>query len=110
MAKFIAPSQYLSAGDLSPDEDTILTVRSHTRESLYQDGRTKTKPVLYFDEVESGWTVNKGNGKILCDLFGDETDSWVGRKIALYVDPNVEYDGDRVSGIRVRPYLVDEVS
>ena len=107
MAKFIAPSEYLSAADLPPNEDLTVTIRSYAEESLYQDGRTKTKPVLGLDGVPGRFTINRGNGKILCELFGDETDHWLGRKISLFVDHDVQFNDKRVGGIRIRPYLVD---
>ncbi|HEV8329184.1 MAG TPA: hypothetical protein VGQ08_17040 [Nitrospiraceae bacterium] len=97
------PSPFLSASDLPSNEDTVLTITSFTEEWLRQGERQVNKCVLKFAERESGLPLNIGNGKVIVDLYGKEMNNWIDKKITLYVDPNVSYNGSQVSGIRVRP-------
>jgi hypothetical protein len=34
----------------------------------------------------------------------DDTDDWVGKQVVLYVDPDVEYAGNVVGGLRIRAH------
>jgi hypothetical protein len=102
MATFSTMSRHLRAEDLPADEDTELTIRSYKKEDLRQDDQTVWKWVVYFHGRAEGLALNKSNGQILCDKFGDEMENWVGQTISLYVDPNIVFDGRRVSGIRIR--------
>jgi hypothetical protein len=60
------------------------------------------KWVLQFDEIEAGLALNDTNGRAICRLHGKEMNEWVGKKVALYVHPGVEYNGVYLRGIRVR--------
>lgn len=101
--KFSAPSTYLRATDLPPDQDTVVTIVSFAQERFDQKGRTVDKWVLFFKELPGGLPLNKATGKAICDQLGDEMGNWIGKQIVLYVDPNVQYEGKQVSGIRIRP-------
>lgn len=67
--------------------------------------------VLYFLEAKP-LSLNPTNGEMIAyvmehtygikELPGD-FDTWIGKKIILYVDPSVSYGGKRTGGIRVRP-------
>jgi hypothetical protein len=46
-------------------------------------------------------TLNRQNTQTLIDLYGADTDGWIGRTIRLYLDPDVAYRGRRVGGIRI---------
>lgn len=106
MPKFSTMSQYLRASDLTGHDDKIVTIRSFTEESLRQGPRQAKKWVLQFDELEGGLALNAGNGKVISELYGEEMDGWIDKKVALYVDPHVEFNGEQVSGIRVRPRAI----
>ena len=78
-----------------------VTVRRVTSEEIGIGDQKTTKMVLYFGEMEQGLVLNKTNGKLLVKLFGDETDSWVGQTVELYV-AEVEYQGEKQAGLRLR--------
>ena len=106
MAKFTTDSKYLSHSDISDVEDTIVTIKSYDRETMGQGAQATEKWVLYFREIKKGLGLNKTNGKILISLFNnDDMDEWIGKKIALYVKDDVEYQGEIMSAIRVRTKL-----
>jgi hypothetical protein len=46
--------------------------------------------------------LNKTNGVVICELYGEEMNDWVGKKITLYEKDDVEFAGKLVSAIRVR--------
>lgn len=47
-------------------------------------------------------TLNNSNGGTLAGALGDETDNWVGRRVVVFFDENVEFGKEKVGGIRVR--------
>ena len=109
MAKFSTDGKYLTHTDLddiNPSGDGIVTIRSYQSE-LLEKGETKQKKwVLYFDNLDKGLALNATNGKCLCKLLAsDDMDTWVGKSVSLYVKDDVEFAGEIVSAIRVRPRL-----
>jgi hypothetical protein len=106
MAKFSVDAKYLSHSDISEHEDTILTIKTYEQETMGQGKDAVDKWVLYFREIKKGLGLNKTNGKMCCKLFNsDDMDTWLGKKIALYVKDDVEYQGEIMSAIRVRAKL-----
>jgi len=93
---------YLKASDLDGDE--IKTIDSVSTVSLKDNqGQETHKPVLHFKGQDLGLVLNKTNAKAIARALGsDETDDWLGRKITLYTT-EVEFRGDWVDAIRVKP-------
>lgn len=67
-------------------------------------GKTKDRIVVYFAESKSerGWLLNRTNAECLKEMWGRETNEWIGKKVTLYttnvrVGPKVE-PGIRVKG------------
>jgi hypothetical protein len=47
--------------------------------------------------------LNATNIQLCAQICGSEdTDFWIGKRIVLYTDPNVSYQGKLIGGIRVR--------
>ena len=109
MAKFTTDGKYLKYNDLeelNPNGDVIVTIRSYKSELLEKGESKQKKWVLYFDGVDKGLALNATNGKCLCKLMAsDDMDTWVGKSVSLYVKDDVEFAGEIVSAIRVRPRL-----
>lgn len=95
------PSNYLKSSDFSEEEDTIYTIKELKSQTLGQGKDAEDKYVMYFDEVTKGMVLNKTNAKVIATLYGDDTDDWEGKKIALYLT-EVEFNGETMLGIRVR--------
>jgi hypothetical protein len=91
------PSKYLRADDLGDGTRTVV-IESLELEEM-SDGQEK--PVLYFKGMAQGLVLNRTNSYSLAEVYGDETDDWVGQRIQLYV-ASTEYRGQRVPCIRVR--------
>jgi len=106
MAKFTTDSRFLGHADISDTEDTIVTIKGYSQELMGQGKDQTEKWVLTFKELKKGLGLNVTNGKTCIKLFGtEEMDEWIGQRIALYVKDDVEYQGEVVSAIRVRPKL-----
>jgi hypothetical protein len=112
MATYSKASPYLRTCDLSVNEDTVLTIRSYEKQDMMaqrKGGRRRVRrPVLYFEERKECLALNNPNGKAICNLYGEEMDNWIGKQIALFVDPSVQMRGQRVCGIRVRLRVITE--
>lgn len=95
-------SKYLKKEDcLKP---ILVTITGSEEVNLAMDGKpADLKWTLTFKETEKPLVVNSTNGQILAAIFGsDESDDWIGKKIVLYNDPNITFQGKLVGGIRVR--------
>jgi hypothetical protein len=89
------------------DGTQIATISSATSE-VFEEGEA-AKLVIHFEELDKGLPCNKTNiNTLIAALNSDDTDNWVGKQIALYVDPNVMFSGKKVGGIRTRD--VNEVT
>ena len=95
------PSKYLKASDLN-DQDLIVTIRDCDMEDIGIIGKKEVKPVLYFKETAKGLVLNKTNASVIEKLYGDDTDAWLGKPIALWPNHDIEFQGEVVSAIRVR--------
>lgn len=95
------PSRFMKAEDFEEGESRILTIKMVEMEELGQGKDAKSKPVIYFRDHEKQLVLNKTNCSIVAKLHGDDTDDWVGKRIALYA-VEVESFGDVVRAIRVK--------
>lgn len=96
------PSNYLAKEDLPPaGQSKTFTIRDVLMETM--PGETKEeKPVMYFSDEEKSFVLNITNFNLIAEIYGDDSDNWRGRQITLHIDPNIQYAGKRVGGIRVR--------
>ena len=94
-ASLVPKSDQLNADDLiaGPVTTTIVGVRMGDKERpifLDMEGYDKRpyKPCTMMR-------------RLLVAVFGDEPKPWIGRRLTLYRDPQVQYKGDTVGGIRI---------
>lgn len=105
MAKFSTDSKYLKHQELD-GQDWVVTIDRVTQEMMEKGEKKEKKWVLYFKEMDKGMALNATNGKTLIKILGtDEMNDWIGKRITLYVKDDIEFNGELVSGIRVRPKL-----
>lgn len=93
------PSNYLASHDLE-GRDVTMTISEVKEEEVGR--KREEKLVIYFEENDKGVVLNKTNAKVLSDLYGDETDEWIGERITLF-EKEVEFAGDMVTAIRMKP-------
>lgn len=94
------PSKYLKSGDLGSD-DLTLTMSHVEEEVVGQDADSESKPIVYFEEVEKGFVLNKTNAGTISALYTPETDNWKGKRITLFAT-EVAFQGKQTLAIRVR--------
>lgn len=92
------PSKWLKASDLDGDSRAV-QIKSIDTEKM-NDG--EMKPVVYFKGSNKGLVLNVTNGRVLADLFGGDTDDWIGKPIVLGAS-TTDFQGRTVDCIRLRP-------
>ena len=98
----LTPSKYLKKDDFP--EPALLTIKGVEKENVALPNQPKKeRGVVYFEEKEKGMVFNTTNLKRAEKALGsDDTDDWIGKKIVVFFDENVEFGGEMVGGLRVR--------
>ena len=95
-------SKYLKQSDV--DEDRVVTVEKVGKANVAPKGEEpEYKWLIRFTEFPKPMVLNSTNIKRLAKACASEdTDGWIGKQVVLYVDPDVEFAGNVVGGLRVR--------
>ena|SRR5215831_5058967 len=91
-------SGYLTAQDVEKGDLTLQIAYVAWDEIV----NGKPKDVVHFINDDRALILNNTNAHRIAKLYGDDGDGWRGHWITLYHDADVEYDGKKTSGIRVR--------
>jgi len=91
-------SKFLRKEDF--DDDQVCTIKTVKLEEVAQG---ETKWIIYFNQHSKGMVLNITSIRVLEGAFGDDSDDWTGKKVMVYVDPNVSFQGRVVGGLRLRP-------
>jgi hypothetical protein len=94
------PSNYLKKEDVATP--ITATIQSVTMDAIKGEHGEESKPVVHFQGNIKPMVLNVGNGHVIAELYGDDTDKWTGKAIEIYCDPNVQFAGKRIGGIRLR--------
>ena len=94
------PSPYLACAELEGQELSLVIVRLEMEEFM-NEGKKVHKPVLYFQNEEKGFVVNKTNWEIIASHYGEDSDDWLGKEIIL-TPSTALFGGKTVPSIRVR--------
>ena len=90
------PSKWLRADDVG-DRPIPVTIADVRQEEVGDDQRM----VLYVEGQSRGIILNKTNANRIKELYGNDTDDWVGERVALYTEL-VSFQGKTTNSIRVR--------
>lgn len=97
----LCPSPHIEAAELN-GADKVVTIK---KVGFSEVGEEKVnKGVIYYEEFDRGMVINRTNVKRIIAMLGNETDEWVGKKIALYPS-ETDWQGRTVPCIRVREKL-----
>ena len=88
---------FIKGDDLQEGEKVVVTIKS-AEEATFPSG--DTVPVLEFLELDQKLTLNKTRIKKLVEMLGDDTDAWIGQRIALY-QVDVTFQGKTMPGVAV---------
>lgn len=105
--KKLTNPDYLGAYAFLPGQDIIVTIKRVANEMVTgTDGKKESCSVMHFIENVKPLVLNATNNKMIAKLLQTPyIEQWQGRKIQLYVQPNVKAFGDVVDAVRVRPFL-----
>lgn len=95
-------SKFLKQNDVG--RGALGTVEACVQMNVAKEGADpEMKWCLTFADIDKPLVLNSTNIQLCEKAFGsDDTDHWRGKKIVLYTDPNVSFQGKLVGGIRVR--------
>lgn len=101
--KKLTNPDYLGAYALDPDNDTILTIKSASKETFTgTSGKREEGLVVHFVEDIQPLICNRTNAKAISKAVGSPyIDEWKGKRIALYI-ASVNAFGETVDAARVR--------
>jgi hypothetical protein len=80
----VFPSKYVRASDLP--QPRVVTISNAAMEPMKNDGKDVDKLVLTFRERIKPLVVNLTIFEAIEQLYGGETNDWVGKKIELHAD------------------------
>ena len=94
------PGKWLKKEDiLGP---TILSIAKVELADVGMDGQPEMKPAMWFEQDVTPMILNSSNWDTLEELYGDDSDMWKSKQIAVYVDPDVRFGNKKVGGLRLR--------
>lgn len=98
----ISTGKYLKREDVTEEGTAHKIVSCSQQQLLMGDGQSETKWVLTLGELKP-LILNSTNIRRCVAAFGtQETDEWIGRSIIVYDDPEIEFGGKIVGGVRLR--------
>lgn len=97
-------TNWLTAETLPTDKDTVVEIEAVIRRKVvkFKNEEKKGYGSLRFKGKEKELGLNATHIRVLAALFGTDTTNWFGKKISLYVDPDVNAFGKIVSAVRIR--------
>ncbi len=95
-------SKFLKQTDVG--RGVLATVEGCVQMNVAKEGADpEMKWCLTFVDVDKPLVINSTNAQLCAKIFqSDDTDDWHGKRVVLYADPNVSFQGKLVGGIRVR--------
>jgi hypothetical protein len=105
----VFPRKWLNGDDLP--HDTTATIERVVMEELHNPATRKKerKPVAYFAGKRKALILNRTNWMTLSGLFGDESDTWAGRRIVLGAEL-VDSPQGRVRAVRVQDVIPETLA
>ena len=100
-ANELCPSPNLQALDIGADlgDSVNVTIKGFDRAEVGKEKQLKSR--LWFEEFDRPLVINRTNVKALIDLFGNDTEEWIGERCNMYVS-ETSFQGDVVRCLRVR--------
>jgi hypothetical protein len=98
------PTRFISASDLN-SKSFVLVIKEFALEEMQShDNQKVVKPCLWFSNAGKGLVLNRTNSMIVANLYGFETDLWIGKRIEIYAT-RVKAFGQSVDAIRIREHI-----
>jgi hypothetical protein len=97
-------SRFLSKGDVI-EEPIVATIAYVEKQNIAPAGQPPVENyVVVFEEDDvKPLVLKKTNGNLIAAMFGKpNSEDWTGKKIEAYWNPEIQFGGEMVGGIRVR--------
>ena len=95
------PSKFLKGADVGVGK--LVTFKSVSKQNVGKEDDPEWKYAAHFEELDKPMILNKTNIRRLEKIFAsDNTDDWTGKQCVVFFDPDVEFGGEIVGGLRVR--------
>lgn len=98
---------YLGSHNLEEGEELLVTIQKLEGEEKVKvtDGKTTTKPVLYFKEEVPKMIMNITNGNTITSLYGSHPDGWIGKQIQIFTAKDIKGFGKtNIEALRIRDF------
>lgn len=98
----ITTGKYLGKDDCSEDGEPF-TIKKVREENVAQEGKPeKLKWVMYFEDHKPLILNTTNINRCIQAFKTNESEEWEGQTIIVYADPDVEFGGKIVGGVRLR--------
>ena len=88
--KLLNPSKYVSAIDFQ-GRDVTVTIKAVRLEELEDEsGGKKAKGIVSLIGTKKEWVMNVTNAEALKQMFGPDTDGWIGKRATLFPAPHTD--------------------
>ena len=91
--------RYLSK-EMAGTDGLNVVISDVTKESVGE--MLETKFCIHFQDGTKPMLLNKTNTSVLITLFGRNSGGWIGKRINVYNDPLVQYQGRLTGGLKIR--------
>lgn len=91
------PSKWMKSSDI--EQEMPVTMERVSMEEVGDDDR---KPVVWFREFSKGMVLNKTNANNVAELYGPDSDAWIGRQMTL-ATAMVDFQGRSTRALRLYP-------
>lgn len=78
--------RFLKAGELLGKKVTLTITDVDLEDLQGDDGATKAKAIISFEQTEKKLVACKTNGLCIREMFGKELANWVGKRITIFED------------------------
>ncbi len=95
------PGKFLKAADLNGNPVKAIIERVELQDVAGQGKEQDYKPVVFFQGKQKGFVLNKTNGQVIAETYGEDTDDWKAKEVELFPD-KTPFQGKIVDCIRVR--------
>lgn len=95
------PSNYMSKEDVQTP--VVAHIADVYQDEIQGEGGKETKAIMKFREPHLKPMILNNINWTSCEVaYGFNTDSWIGKPVEIYFDPNVMFGAKRVGGVRIR--------
>jgi len=101
------PGRFLKAGLFNGREPTLTITKVYRAELAAEGGGTEQKATIAFKETPKELVLCKTNGLCIREMFGNDCDKWVGKRVTFYA---AEFEGQTCIRTRGSPDIAKDVT